>query len=277
MVPAQEIRVFSGRLNPIVGLICIALLSIPTATKRANAQPTDYWLGLSTSDLLGEARAAFHLGYLDPEIVPDANPLPSSLELLDRLLNRPDLDPPSYIKAIRLKLKIYDARGRADLWTQTFSNLPKHLNGFSDEEWQRQQGVWELTHLDATFQWEIHFIRLEQFDADPPLTGEAAADFEWTSARASLREIPGSKQGYFDLAEAIANFSEFEIEDPFFDPFYAQEDISHMRRWSLAKDVLPILAQDDSPQRVGLRRWFETVSPSVLNPVRQPHGNLRLH
>jgi hypothetical protein len=94
----------------VVVVACLLLLAGPGPAR-------DYWTPLSDADLMREARAAFHLGYLDAEALPTSPTLPvaASLDLVNRLLSRPALSGPLQVKAYRLKLQIFDRRAAFEI------------------------------------------------------------------------------------------------------------------------------------------------------------------
>ncbi len=216
---------------------------------------------------MSEARAAFHLGFLDSQSLPTTPTLTlsTSLDLVNRLLARTDPSGELLRKAYRLKFQIYDRRGQSDLWQTTYNALPSSLPDISSTDWTQQKLLWSIIHSAELYDWGGVKSSLAHYNA-AGLKGEAKADYIRVKCRSDIRNGAGA-QGYLDLATAIANDASWDIADPYFDPYYGQTDFSQLDSWALIQPLLQLLGSNPQDQNIGLRRWFEFAAPSALNPL----------
>ncbi len=234
----------------------------------SGARGQDYWAGLSSDDLMKEARAGFHLGLLDADALPTSGTLviPTSLDLVNRLLAMPALSGELRRQAYRLKLQIFDRRGLHSEWQETYNALPATLDGIPAADWDRQRLLWSIIHDGAQYEWGKVKSALAHFNS-AGLKKDARADHVLLKCRSDIRHGGGSAQGYLDLAEAIAGDATWELDDPYFDPYFGQTYFSQLESWAMIEPLLQLLGSNPEDQNIGLRRWFEFAAPSVLNPL----------
>lgn len=244
-----------------------AVLVLGALGAAAAAPHTEACASLPTEDLVLEARAALALGFLCETEIPEATCAPSAIALADLVIARADASTSASLSAHRIKLIALDRMGNDARWQAAYAALPPQIPGVSGQSWSAQKRLWRAMHDAARFEWRQVENHLRSLEGATFPSGEARADFALVAGRAETRRNPDSPAGHLALAEALAHAADLNLSDPLFDPYWGQEDFGHLSTWAEAGPVLALLEQDASPQRIGLRRWFELASPSVLGPL----------
>lgn len=250
-----------------VGAFLVMFFSVVWAKNEASGQPT-------ASELLAEARACYHLDLLTDEPARLAIGARSALSFVDELLARTDLTGAQRLQATRLKLRIADRARDEALFETTFNALPATISGMTEAEWTRRKTLWMLLHLASQNRWTEVRAGITAFPSDPPLTGEARADWELLRVQAGIRYPGAIHQAYAQLADLVANSGSIQL-DPLYDPYYGRTEFRHLdglKSWNTVEQVLQTLEPSISVNELSRRRWFEILAPSI-DPLKNHFPN----